>query len=405
MFTKIERTATFSLSAILAFRMLGLFIIIPVFSPYLQTLSDATPLLIGLTVGVYGLTQALLQIPFGILSDYIGRREVITMGLVLFLLGSIVAGSTDSIYGVLLGRALQGAGAISGTIIALLSDLTGEESRTKAMAIIGMSIGAAFTFAFMCGPILNSIMSVDKIFYLVAALVIPVLFLLWCVVPYPQQRDKYDNDLNNISILYKDKNIFAQLALHSFGAFSLHGILMANFIALPILLRDLGLTSYSQGLAYIEVFFVAIILMLPLLFYSERKKQQTKVLILSVCFIFIAEIIFWLLFDTFWGIMLGLVIFFVGFNILEASLPSLISKVAHKQNRGAALGVYSTAQFLGPMLGGILSGVLFKFCGLVTLFILGILWSCVWLFLLLYAQNNMKILANKKDNLDISTIT
>lgn len=397
MFTKVERTVIFSLAGILAFRMLGLFVIIPIFSPYLQTLSSTTPLLIGLTMGVYGLTQALLQIPFGILSDYIGRREVITIGLVLFFLGSLVAGSSHSIYGVLLGRALQGAGAISGTIMALLSDLTREAVRTKAMAIIGISIGTAFTIAFILGPILNSFMSIEEIFYLIAILVIPTVLILWYAVPVPQVVNN-NHPYSSIAVLFKDKKIFAQLKIHSFGIFSLHGILMANFLALPILLKDLGITSQQQGLLYIEVFIAAIVLMLPFLFYAERKQQQKQVLLCSILLLTISEFIFWLLFDKFWGIMLGLVVFFIGFNILEASLPSLISKLAHKQNRGTALGVYSTAQFLGPMLGGLLAGILFKFFSLISIFILGILWSGLWLFWLLYMQNNMKILNNKTDS-------
>lgn len=355
MFTSQERTAILSLSAIMALRMLGLFIIIPVFSPYLQTLANATPLLIGLTMGIYGLTQAILQIPFGILSDYIGRREVITLGLVLFLIGSLIAGGSHNIWLVLLGRALQGAGAISGTVIALLSDLTSEQARTKAMAVIGMSIGTSFMLAFMLGPILNSFLEISNIFYLIALLVIPILFILWRVVPVDSNTELYSvvtpresviaSYKNNIKMLLANKKLSKQFKIHSLGIFSLHGILMANFVAIPILLKNLGLTSYQQGTAYIEVFLIAIFIMAPILIIAEKKHRQKSILILSVLLLILSELIFWLFYAKFWGIMLGLVTFFVGFNILEASLPSIISKLAPKNMKGTVLGIYSTAQF------------------------------------------------------------
>lgn len=391
MFTPKERSAILSLSAILAIRMLGLFIIIPVFSPYLQTLVNSTPMLIGITMGIYGLTQALLQIPFGILSDYLGRREVITLGLVIFMLGSLVAGFTHNIWLVMLGRAMQGAGAISGTVIALLSDLTSEQVRTKAMAVIGMSIGASFMFAFMFGPILSSILSVSNIFFLVAFMVLPILYLLWHKVPASSsggstgtssQNSSYLSGFQNLKNLFEDKVIVRQLKIHAFGIFSLHGILMANFVAIPILFKQLGLTSYEQGLTYIEVFLVAILFMVPMIIIAEKKQQQKNILFLSVILLILSEVAFWLFFNKFWGITLGLVMFFIGFNVLEASLPSIVSKLAPKQVKGAVLGMYSTAQFLGPMLGGVLAGVLFKSYGLKYVFLLGVFWSIIWLMYL-----------------------
>lgn len=389
MFSKNERTVISSLATILAFRMLGLFIIIPVFSPYLQNLNDATPLLIGITVGVYGLTQAIFQLPFGILSDYIGRREVITLGLVLFLLGSVVAGMSTSIWGMLLGRALQGAGAISGTIMALLSDSTSEDNRTKAMAIIGVSIGAAFILAFMLGPMLTAFLSVSKVFYLTAILVVPILYILWYLVPEVSLAagDKSKTLLPKISL---HKTQLRHLQLHCFGIFTLHGILMANFVAVPIILKQIGLNNFEQGTAYIKIFILAVVFMLPLLFWSEKKRQQTKVMTVAIALLLISEFIFWLFSSNFWGIMAALVIFFTGFNILEASLPSIISKLAPQQNKGATMGVYSTAQFLGPMVGGVLAGVLFKYFGLTSIFILGLCWAAVWLALAIYANTKMQ---------------
>lgn len=394
MFTPQERTAVFSLACILAFRMIGLFVIIPIFSPYLQGLENSTPLLIGLTMGIYGLTQAIFQIPFGILSDYIGRKEVITLGLIIFLLGCCIAGYSDNIWWTMLGRALQGAGAISGTTIALISDLTSEQSRTKAMAIIGVSIGAAFMLAFMLGPMLNSFLSVNNIFYLIGCLVLPILIILWFITPNVNKYTKQtvqtvtpaiEPGSGSVSILQllNNKNIFKQLKVHNFGIFTLHGILMANFVALPILFKNFDLTNQRQAITYILVFFLSVLFMVPLLIISEKNQQQKNIMRFSVLLLVLSQVIFWFLNAKFWGIIVGLILFFTGFNILEASLPSIISKLAPKNSKGAAMGVYSTAQFLGPMLGGVLAGVIFKHYGLAYIFILGLLWSGLWLLKLL----------------------
>ena len=401
MFKPQERKAVFSLALILAFRMLGLFIIIPVFSPYLQGLNHSTPLLIGLTMGIYGLTQAIFQIPFGILSDYIGRKEVITAGLLIFLLGSLIAAISDNIYVTMLGRALQGAGAISGTTIALLSDLTTIESRTKAMAIIGVSIGSAFMLAFILGPVLNAVLSVNNMFYITALMVLPILYMLWYIVPdLPHNKSKnkthHKPSLKALSQQWQsqgseNKKIFKQLKIHSFGIFSLHGLLMANFLAIPIIFKNFGLTSQAQGYAYIIIFLIAVVCMGPLLMIAERNKRQNEIIIFAVILLVLAQITFWLFNAKFWGIMVGLVLFFTGFNILEASLPSLISKIAPAENKGAVMGAYSTAQFLGPMLGGAVAGVLFKYYGLVAIFVFGLLWASLWLINLLSGYKFKKI--------------
>lgn len=399
MFNPVERKAVLSLACILAFRMLGLFIIIPVFSPYLQSLDNSTPLLIGFAMGIYGLTQAIFQLPFGILSDHMGRKKVITLGLLLFLLGSVVAGSSQNVLLVILGRALQGTGAISGATMALLSDLTSEESRTKAMAVMGMSIGSAFMLAFILGPTLNTIISVQNIFYVVASLVVPILAILWLVTPTPSLETHVNVSSNmilpeNLRSLFNavkttkvSKDIYRLIKILSFSVFTLHGILMANFVAIPIIFRHLGLTSQQQAWVYITVFVLAVLVMLPILIVAEKKQQQKKAILFSVLILILAETILWLLNAKFWGIIAGLILFFVGFNILEASLPSLISKVAPKNNKGAVMGVYSTAQFLGPMLGGALAGVLFNYFSLVSVFLLGMIWAVFWLLIIYFNLN------------------
>lgn len=399
MFNPVERKAVLSLACILAFRMLGLFIIIPVFSPYLQSLDNSTPLLIGFAMGIYGLTQAIFQLPFGILSDHMGRKKVITLGLLLFLLGSVVAGSSQNVLLVILGRALQGTGAISGATMALLSDLTSEESRTKAMAVMGMSIGSAFMLAFILGPTLNTIISVQNIFYVVASLVVPILAILWLVTPTPslETHVNVNNNIilpknlrsvfNPVKITKVNKDIYSLIKILSFSVFTLHGILMANFVAIPIIFKRLGLTSQQQAWIYIIVFVLAVLVMLPILITAEKKQQQRKAILFSVLILILAETILWLLNAKFWGIIIGLILFFVGFNVLEASLPSLISKVAPKNNKGAVMGVYSTAQFLGPMLGGALAGVLFNYFSLVSVFLLGMIWAVFWLLIIYFNLN------------------
>lgn len=382
MFTKVERVAIFSLASILLFRMLGLFIVIPVFSPYLQTLANSTPFLIGLTMGVYGLTQAICQIPMGFLSDYLGRKIVVTLGLAVFFFGSLIAGAANDIWFTMLGRALQGAGAISGVLLALLSDLTSDKSRTKAMSIIGVSIGAAFILAFILGPILNSMIAVKGIFYLIAILVIPVVCILWFCTPNPNSNNNFNiknsSHEHGLRSLYADKELFTQLAVHGFGIFSLHGILMADFVALPLILKNLALTSWQQAEVYVAVFIVAVLIMLPVIIISEKKKRQDFIVRFSVALLILSQIIFLFFNYKLWGIIIGLIVFFTGFNILEATLPSLVSKLAPKTIKGTVMGAYSTAQFLGPMLGGLFAGVLFKYCSLIVIFVCGGLWAIAW---------------------------
>ncbi len=354
-----ENRSILALASIFAFRMLGLFMILPVFSIFAHRLSGATPLLIGIALGIYGLTQAALQIPFGMLSDRIGRKPIITIGLLLFAFGSVIAALSHSITGIIIGRALQGSGAIGSTLIALIADLTREENRTKAMAVVGMVIGISFFIALISGPLLNTWIGVNGIFWLTAIFAIVGLIILHGLVPTPL-KSLFHSDSETQSRLFKSVLQNAELLRLDIGIFIQHAILTAIFIVIPIALQRLaGLAENQQWLLYLPVFVFSFVLMLPLIIIAEKKRLMKPIFVIAVAATLIS-----LLFLAFWhhsvmAISIGLVIYFTAFNLLEASLPSLISKISPAGSKGTAMGVYSTSQFLGIFFGGILGGWLY----------------------------------------------
>lgn len=381
-----EQRATFGLATIFAFRMLGLFMILPVFSLYAQQLRGATPELIGIAIGIYGLTQALLQIPFGTLSDYWGRKPVIVMGLALFVLGSIVAALSDSIWGVMIGRALQGAGAVGSTIIAFVADLTREENRTKAMAFIGLIIGFSFMLAMVLGPILNDWFRVSGIFWVTALLAISAMVILYTVVPNPTKiLFQADSEANPGQIINVIKN--EQLLALNLSIFFQHAILTAIFIVIPIILTQaFQLASSRQWIIYLPILLLSLFITVPLIIISEKKRLLKPLLITTVGVIVMTQLSLAFFNYSFPALWLSLLFFFSAFNFLEASLPSLVSKLAPLSNRGTAMGIYSSFQFLGIFFGGIIGGWLygqfhisgvFTGCGIIAL---------CWLFTVLRVQ-------------------
>ena len=375
-----ERRAAFSLAMIYAFRMLGLFMILPVFALYSDELPGATPLLMGVALGVYGLTQAILQVPFAMWSDRIGRKPVLYIGLLLFAAGSIVAGSAQSIEGIIFGRALQGAGAIAATLMALAADLSREEHRLKMMALIGASIGVSFALSMVLGPMVNAWVGISGIFYGTAGLAVIGMLILYFIVPDPLHSHFHrDAQLKTSSLadVFKDK----QLLRLDAGIFTLHFVLMSLFLVMPLLLRDfVELPAEKHWQVYLPVFIVSLILMVPFIIIAERKQAMKPVFIGAILAIMVATLGF-LSSSSSALFILSLVLFFAGFNLLEASLPSLISKTANATQKGTAMGVYSSSQFFGAFAGGTVGGYAHQTWGVQGVYFTVLFALAFWLLL------------------------
>ncbi|TVZ38272.1 putative MFS family arabinose efflux permease [Alteromonadaceae bacterium 2753L.S.0a.02] len=350
-----------SLSLLYAFRMLGLFMVLPVLMLYGERYSGATPFLLGLALGVYGLTQAVFQIPLGMLSDIFGRKPIILIGLLIFATGSLIAGLSESIEGLILGRALQGSGAIASAIMAMVADLTTEENRTKAMAAIGASIGLSFSIAMILGPAMASFGGLQGVFLFSASLAIIGAFILILIVPTPHRVGNSHRDSGAIPSLILQTIRNAQLLRLNVGIFSLHFILMSVFVVVPPQLEThLGIAREHHWWVYLGLLGGAFVIMLPFMLVAERKRVVKQVFLgaifcLSVSLAVLAEfelaVLVWLL---------VLLVFFSAFNLLEASLPSLVSKLSPAGAKGTAMGLYSTSQFLGAFGGGTCGGWLLQ---------------------------------------------
>ncbi|WP_040261522.1 MFS transporter [Pseudomonas massiliensis] len=376
-----ETRAAAGLALVFAFRMLGMFMVLPVLATYGMDLPGATLPLIGLAIGAYGLTQAVLQIPFGIISDRIGRLPVIYLGLMVFALGSLVAAQADGIWGVILGRVLQGAGAISAAVMALLSDLTREQHRTKAMAMIGMSIGLSFAVAMVVGPLLTRAFGLKGLFMTTGALALLGMLIVAFVVPRSTRalqhresgvaRQALGPTLRHPDLLRLDAGIFI-----------LHAILMSSFVALPLAyVERAGLPKEQHWWVYLTALFISFFAMVPFIIYGEKKRKMKRVLVGAIAVLALTELYFWGAAQSLVSLVVGTVVFFTAFNLLEASLPSLVSKVSPAGGKGTAMGVYSTSQFLGAALGGILGGWMFQHGGLGGVFlgcaVLLMLWMAI----------------------------
>ncbi|SFU91812.1 MFS transporter [Halomonas korlensis] len=372
-----ERRAITGLAGLYATRMLGLFMVLPVLALYADDLAGATPLLVGLALGVYGLTQAILQIPFGLLSDRLGRKPVIAAGLVLFLIGSIVAAGADTIGGVILGRCLQGSGAVAAAIMALLADQTREQVRTAAMATIGLSIGAAFAVAMVLGPWLAAGFGLGGVFWFTAGLAMLGLVVLWKLVPPAPRRVRHRDvglDREQLRSILKRSDLWRI----DLSIFSLHLILMAIFVAVPFRLIEAGVVVERHGLTYLGVMALAFLAMVPLVIVAEKWRHMKAMCLLAIGAITLSLVGLAGLASGWWGLVGWMLLFFTGFNLLEATLPSMLSKLAPAGAKGTAMGIYSTSQFLGAFLGGLLGGLLAQQLGLSAVFagcaLLGLAW-------------------------------
>ena len=345
----VERRAVSVVALIAMCRMFGLFALLPVLAIFAADLQDATPVLIGLAVGSYGLTQAALQIPFGAISDRIGRVPVILFGLALFAAGSIFAAQSDSIYGIIAGRLLQGAGAISATLTALLADATREEMRTRTMAVLGISIGSSFLLALIVGPVIAAAGGVRMLFWLAAALAVVAAFLL-LLLPRGIERPAQRPD-RSIGAAFRP-----DLLLLDFYIFVLHALLTASFVALPFLLRnDLQLALTDHWQIYIGALLASLLGTVPLILADERKGKSST-LTTAIVLLVAGQLMLAFAGFSLTIVLIALAVFFAGFNFLEAGLPARLSIRAAGDLRGASLGVFSSSQFLGAFAGGLIGG-------------------------------------------------
>ena len=386
--TPLELRASLALASVYGLRLFGMFVILPVFAIYAETLPGGSNLtLAGIAIGAYGLTQAMLQIPFGWWSDRIGRKPVMYFGLILFAIGSFVAAAAPNIYVVILGRVLQGAGAISAAVMALASDLTREEHRTKSMAMIGSTIGLVFAMSLAAAPWLNHLIGVPGIFALTGVLAIVAMGVIWRVVPPAPQNPRPHS--STLSADFKSVLANPQLLRLNWGIFALHAVLMALFIAVPFALRDAGMPLNQHWKIYLPVMLASFVLMLPAVMGAHDPRKLKGWFLASVALLLLVQLAMpWLIHGTgdLWCIALFLLIFFTPFNVLEAMLPSLVSRVAPAELKGAAIGVYSSLQFLGTFVGAAGGGFLYSRWGVPGIVVPGAMLFAIWLILALGMQ-------------------
>jgi len=379
--TPAERRASTGLAGIYALRMLGLFIILPVFALYAEELPGGeSHLLMGIALGAYGLTQAILQIPAGWMSDRYGRKPVIYISLILFALGSFIAAYAGDIYWVIIGRVVQGAGALNAAVMALTADLTREEHRTKAMAMIGITIGITFSISMVLSPMLNSLIGVPGIFAMTGVLALLAMGVVKWVIPEPAIT-RFHSDSGASSKRFGDVLRNKDLLRLDFGIFSLHAILMSVFMQVPFVLENNGLEVAHHWYIYLPVMLIAFFLMVPPIIIAEKKAKMKQIFVLAVGLAMVGQVLLMFAQNSLWGVAFALLVFFTAFNVLEATLPSMISKIAPLSAKGTAMGVYSSVQFLGAFCGATVGGALMQYVGGDAVFVFAIVLLLLWLII------------------------
>lgn len=374
----IERKAVISLSAIMGLRMMGLFMVLPVFTLYSSQLRNATPILIGIAMGIYGLSQALLQIPFGHLSDRLGRKPIILLGLIIFSIGSLIAAFSDSIYFMIIGRFLQGGGAIGSALLAMMADLTRPEQRSKSMAIAGMTIGFSFCVAILLGPLLTRWLPINYLFHLAAVCGCGGILILYTTVPTPLTAY---HDVQRESNLRLFLTLLKTPALNylNLGIFLLHVIFTASFVIIPIAFYYLtGLSAQKQWHLYLPALLAAFVVSFIAINHAEKTQRLKFYFLMSIVFLVLGECLLWLAAGNITLACFGLGLFFTGFSLLEAFLPALISNAAPAAHKGSALGIYSCSQFLGIFVGGVLGGWLYGHFSFAGVYLMCVMLALCW---------------------------
>ena len=380
-----ERLFALKVSLIMSVRMLGLFMLFPVMSVYAGDYDSSTPFLIGIAIGIYGLTQALLQIPFGYLSDRFGRKPILIIGLLIFLLGSVVAANSSNIIFVVIGRALQGGGAISAVLMAFLADSISEDNRAKANAFVGFQIGVAFMLSLIIGPIITSRIGLSGLFW-----VIGLLSIIAMLIVLSLQHSKPVNYYRLSFGAFKE-TLTRELVALDFSVFSLHLILASGFIVMPLLIMENQIVAMIDNWQlYLPSVLLSFIVMIPLIVISEKFKKTKYILLLSIFLLIVSQIIFFTSDLNFSVFLLNLTIFFVAFNTIEAILPSLLSRTASTAKRGLAMGIFSTSQFLGTFIGGAIGGLIYDIYDLNSVFLFTIFVAIIWWFMVLFSPLKTK---------------
>ncbi len=379
---RLERRTALSLSGVFFVRMLGVFMPLSVLAVAASSFPGATAILVGLALGIVGLTQAIMQLPFGILSDRIGRKPAIVVGLLIFIAGSVIAASSESIHQVILGRALQGVGAISAATMALAADLVRARQRSRVSMFIGLAIGTAFFLAFLVAPLLLSNFGLQGVFYFVALGGGVALFLVLFAVPNPGQtgfqKKQSDTSAGILRWLFHK-----QLMKFHVGIFVLHATLVANFMVLPFVLRDqFHFPLVEHWKFYIPLLGLSFLLVFPLLKLAEKKSKFKLFFLINAFLLSFAQLLFFVVpSDWLWLLLAGL-IFFVAFNFFEASLPALVSRVAPEEFRGTCLGVFTSCQFAGIFVGGLVAGLIQSYVGTGFPSLFGFVLCSLWLLFL-----------------------
>ncbi|MDC1318524.1 MFS transporter [Candidatus Thioglobus sp.] len=381
----VERLFALKVSLIMSVRMLGLFMLFPVMSVYAGDYESSTPFLIGMAIGIYGLTQALLQIPFGYLSDRFGRKPILIIGLLIFLLGSIVAANASNIIFVVIGRALQGGGAISAVLMAFLADSVSEENRAKANAFVGFQIGVAFMLSLIIGPLITSRIGLSGLFW-----VIGLFSIIAMLIVFSLERSRPIN-YYRLSFGALKETLSRELITLDFSVFSLHLILASGFIVMPLLIMENQIISMIDNWQlYLPAVILSFVGMIPLIIISEKFKKTKYILLLSIFLLIISQVIFYVSNLNFLVFLITLTIFFVAFNTVEAILPSLLSKTASASKRGLAMGIFSTSQFLGTFIGGAIGGLIYDIYDLNSVFLFTIFVAIIWWFMVLFSPLKTK---------------